>query len=107
LLYNACDVFILPSLAEAFGQTALEAIACGRPVVGFNIGGIPDIIKHKVTGYLANYKDADDLSLGIRWVLDNQRYNDLSAACRSFAIQNFSSNRVVIQHLDIISNNVL
>jgi len=106
LLYNACDVFVIPSLAEAFGQTALEAITCGTPAVGFNVGGIPDIISHKVTGYLSNYKDAYDLSVGINWVLDNPRYKDLSAQCRSYAIHKFSSKRVVKQHLTILSEDI-
>lgn len=105
LLYNACDVFVIPSLAEAFGQTALEAISCGIPVVGFNVGGIPDIIKHKETGYLAKYRDASDLSLGIQWVLGNPRYDDLSTRCRNYAVQKFSSESIIIQHLSVISKN--
>lgn len=72
LVYNASDVFIAPSLAEAFGYVVMEALSCGTPVVGFNVGGIPDMIRHKENGYLAKYKDADDVSEGIKFCLKNK-----------------------------------
>ncbi len=72
LIYNAADVFIAPSLAEAFGYVVMEALSCGTPVVGFNVGGIPDMVKHKENGYLANYKDAEDLTNGIKFCLQTK-----------------------------------
>ena len=72
LVYNAADVFIAPSLAEAFGYVVMEALSCGTPVVGFNVGGIPDMIRHKENGYLAKYKDAEDVSEGIKFCLKNK-----------------------------------
>jgi glycosyltransferase involved in cell wall biosynthesis len=72
LIYNAADVFIAPSLAEAFGYVVMEALSCGTPVVGFNVGGIPDMIKHKENGYLAKYKDAEDVCRGIKFCLENK-----------------------------------
>jgi glycosyltransferase involved in cell wall biosynthesis len=71
LVYNAADVFIAPSLAEAFGYVVMEALSCGTPVVGFDVGGIPDMISHKENGYLARYKDAADISEGIKFCLQN------------------------------------
>jgi len=71
LVYNAADVFIAPSLAEAFGLVILESLCCGTPVVAFDVGGIPDLIKHKINGYLAKYKDAEDLANGIMFCLEN------------------------------------
>ena len=71
LVYNAADVFIAPSLAEAFGYVVMEALSCGTPVVGFDVGGIPDMISHKENGYLAKYKDAADVSEGIKFCLQN------------------------------------
>lgn len=68
LLYNASDVFCIPSLAEAFGQTALEAVFCKTPAVGFNVGGIPDVVNND-TGYLAEYKDSVDFAEGISKIL--------------------------------------
>ena len=72
LVYNAADVFIAPSLAEAFGYVVMEALSCGTPVVGFNVGGIPDMISHKENGYLAKYKDAADVSEGIKFCLQSK-----------------------------------
>ena len=63
---------MVPSRQEAFGQTASEAQACGTPVVAFNIGGLPDIVEHQRTGYLAEPFETEDLATGIRWVLDHR-----------------------------------
>lgn len=71
LIYNSADVFIVPSLAEAFGYVAMEALSCGTPVVGFDVGGLPDMIKHKENGYLAKYKNAADIAEGIRYCVKN------------------------------------
>ncbi len=72
IVYNAADIFIAPSLAETFGYVILESLLCGTPVVTFNVGGIPDLIKHKENGYMANYKDANDMVNGIKYCLNNK-----------------------------------
>lgn len=90
LLYAAADVMIVPSLHEAFGHTACEAIASGTPVVGFNATGIKDIVTHQQSGYLARPYQIDDLARGIAWVLqDPQRHTQLRQAARSQAVANF------------------
>lgn len=61
LVYNACDVFVMPSVEEAFGQTALEAQACGTPVIAFAAGGIPEVVCHGETGLLAKVRDVEEL----------------------------------------------
>ena len=98
MLYSAVDVFVTPSLADNFPNTIVESMACGTPVVGFNVGGIPDLIKHKVTGYLAEYKNANDLSAGIEWVLSKHKsvFNT-----RSFIMDTLSPEVVVKQHKSI------
>ena len=80
-LYNAVDVFVTSSLEENLPNMIMESMACGTPCVGFRVGGIPEMIDHKQNGYLANYKDADDLAAGIRWVLDYPDREALSKAC--------------------------
>ncbi|WP_421800281.1 glycosyltransferase [Haliscomenobacter sp.] len=72
VLYNAADVFIAPSLADNLPYTIFESLACGTPVVAFNTGGIPDLIQHEINGYLATYKDAEDLSRGIHFCLTHE-----------------------------------
>ena len=68
-LYSAADAMVVPSRQEAFGQTASEAHACATPAVAFHTGGLPDIVEHQHTGYLAKAFDTEDLAHGIAWVL--------------------------------------
>ena len=70
-LYAAADVTVVASLYETFGQTIIEGMACGCPAVSFDNSGQTDIINHLENGYLAKYKDTDDLATGIKWVIDN------------------------------------
>lgn len=72
LIYNAMDVFVTPSLAESFGMTALESIACGTPVVCFDVGGLQDVVNHRFNGYKAVLKDTKDLAYGINFCLKNK-----------------------------------
>jgi glycosyltransferase involved in cell wall biosynthesis len=62
LLYKAADIFAIPSVEEAFGQTALEAIACGTTVAGFRVGGIVDVVEDGLNGQLVNRADAGALA---------------------------------------------
>ena len=75
-VYNAADVFVLPSLSENLPNTIMEAMACGLPCVGFKVGGIPEEIDHQKNGYVANYRDAEDLANGIRWILTEADYEE-------------------------------
>ncbi len=77
-IYSFSDVFVLPSLEDNLPNTVVEAMASGTPVVGFDIGGVPDMIVHKKTGYLANEKDINSLAEGIEWVLYESNIKELS-----------------------------
>lgn len=61
-VYGASDIFVIPSLYEAFGLTAIESMACGTPVIGFNTGGIPDSIKEGETGWLVEHSNSKYLA---------------------------------------------
>lgn len=71
LIYSAADLFVLPSLEDNLPNTVVEAMACGLPVVGFNIGGMPDMVEHQKTGYLAKPRDIAGLIQGINWVISS------------------------------------
>jgi len=91
LCYNAADIFILPSIEDNLPNTTIESLACGTPVVGFNVGGIPDMITHKKNGYIAEYKSAEDLARGIAWVLeDKNRLKDLGKNAREKVLNNYT-----------------
>lgn len=70
-IYNAADVFITPSLEENLPNTIMEALSCGTSCVGFNVGGIPEMINHQVNGYIAEFKNKEDLAHGIHVCLEN------------------------------------
>lgn len=99
-VYNAADVFVLPSLSENLPNTIMEAMACGVPSVGFNVGGIPEEIDHKKNGYVAAYRDADDLARGIRWVLDANA-EDLRRQCLRKVAQNYSQSAVAMKYVEV------
>ncbi|MDI9879545.1 glycosyltransferase family 4 protein [Flectobacillus longus] len=81
--YSAADVFVIPSLEENLPNTIMEAMACGTPVVGFETGGIPEMIEHLQTGYVAKAPSAEDLANGIVHILQHPNYEDLCKQARS------------------------
>ena len=100
-IYNAVDLYVTPSLEENLPTTIMEAMSCGVPCVGFNVGGIPEMIDHLHNGYVAEYKSAEDLSNGVIWALSESEYQTLSGeACRK-AISNYSESIVAKKYIDI------
>ncbi len=79
-VYNAADVFVTPSLEDNLPNTIMEAMACGVPCVGFRVGGIPEMISHRQTGYVATFADSHDLSKGLTWILSEANSEELSKA---------------------------
>jgi len=71
-VYAAVDLFVAPSLQDNLPNTVIESLACGTPAAAFDIGGMPDMIKHKQNGYLASPMDADNLAEGILWSLESK-----------------------------------
>ncbi len=94
LLYRAADVFIIPSLEEAFGQAALEAIACGTVVAGFDVGGISDIVENGVNGILVARGDAGALSRAISQLLgDRSLRMRWQLSCEDWVSNRFSYSK--------------
>ena len=102
-VYANSDVFICPSLQENLPNTAIEAIACGTPVVCFDIGGLKEIVKHKITGYCSQELTAVGLAEGIKYILeDKKRYNLIRQNCIKFAQDNLSNDLVLTKILKIV-----
>jgi glycosyltransferase involved in cell wall biosynthesis len=94
LLYQAADVFIIPSLEEAFGQSALEAVACGTVVAGFSVGGIPDIVKCGLNGLLVERGNTQALSEAIRKLLEDETLRHRwQNSCEAWVRENFSYSK--------------
>lgn len=92
-LYNACDVMIAPALEEPFGQTYIEAMACGIPCVAFNNSGPKDIIDHEINGFLASDTDKDLLVKGVYHCLSNREQCGVNAVDKvreSFSFESVS-----------------
>lgn len=102
LLYSAADVMVVPSRQENLPQSGTEAQACGCPVVAFNTTGLPDVVEHGLTGYLAKPYSSDDLAKGIAWVLSNDEiHTRLSEEARQRAVRLWSAAVVTPQYLNV------
>jgi glycosyltransferase involved in cell wall biosynthesis len=99
ILYNATDVFLTPSLQDNLPNTIAEAMSCGTPCVGFDIGGIPEMIDHLENGYVARYRDAADLAAGIRFVLSH----NLRAAAHIKAADAYGETHVAQEYIKLYS----
>lgn len=94
--YNAADVFVVPSMADNQPTVIMESLCCGTPVAGFDVGGIPDMIEHKQNGYLATYKDAQDLARGIDYCIEKR--------LKGFPLPQFDKDRIIEAHKELIAS---
>jgi glycosyltransferase involved in cell wall biosynthesis len=102
--YSAADVFVIPSLEDNQPNTVLEAMACGTPVVGFNVGGIPEMIDEGKTGLLVPRGDVQKLARAIEFLLDHEEERGTMAAqARKRAEKRFSREAQVQQYLELYS----
>jgi glycosyltransferase involved in cell wall biosynthesis len=104
LLYNAANVMVVPSLQENFSNVILESLACGTPVVAFDIGGNSDMIQHKVNGYLALKLNVTDLAYGIKWGILNANNPTVSDAARNTVLEKYSHDIIVPKYIKLYSN---
>ncbi|HEX3250189.1 MAG TPA: glycosyltransferase family 4 protein [Pyrinomonadaceae bacterium] len=70
-VYSAAAIFVLPTLADTFPNAVLESMSCGTVPITFDVGGCPELVRHMETGYLARYKDAEDLAKGMSMLLED------------------------------------
>ncbi|HWQ37916.1 MAG TPA: glycosyltransferase family 4 protein [Burkholderiales bacterium] len=100
LAYSAADVFVAPSTQENLSNAVMEALACGTPVVAFDVGGMPDMIEHRENGYLAQPFDPSALADGLQWVLeDDARRARLAERARAKVLEEFEMSRVARRYL--------
>ncbi len=97
MMYAAADVFVTPSLQDNLPNTIAEAMSCGTPCVGFNVGGIPEMIDHLQNGYVAQYKDVNDLAEGIQYVLTH----DMREAALHKAASAYGETHVAQKYINV------
>lgn len=100
-VYAAADVFVLPSLSENLPNTIMEAMACGIPCVGFNVGGIPEMIDHRKNGYVAAFKQSADLAAGLRWVLFEADSEMLKRNALGKVASSYSQQSVALKYIEV------
>lgn len=100
-LYAAADIFVAPSLAENLANTIMEAMSCGTPCVAFNSGGAPDLIEHRINGYLARPFDVGDLAQGMFWLLQNAQTKNIAQAARQTINERFNPRSVAQSHMAV------
>jgi N-acetyl-alpha-D-glucosaminyl L-malate synthase BshA len=95
-LLPCADLFLLPSESESFGLAALEAMACGAPVIASRVGGLPEVVEDGVSGFLFEVGALDDMAeAGVRLLTDEGLHRQMSQAGRRTAEEDFSATAIV------------
>lgn len=102
MLYTAADLFVLPTFGEGLPNVLLESMACGTPMVSFDVGGVPDLVRPGVTGYLAAPADVDDLRHGILMLLEDTASRvAMGQCCRDIAVKEYDTAYEVQRYIEI------
>lgn len=105
LFFNALDLFIHPSLGEAWGHTVLESISCGTPVVGFPLGGLIDMVIPDKTGWLTESVTSESLAISIDTALQKIMVGDeLRDSCREVVEEQFSVELQSRRYIDLFND---
>lgn len=95
-ILSSSDIFLIPSQSESFGLAALEAMACGLPVISSSVGGLPELVRHNETGFIAEIGDVDRMAKYTLELLTNEKkYNLFAENSRQRAVNNFDTSKVV------------
>ncbi|MGK7952766.1 MAG: glycosyltransferase family 4 protein [Xenococcaceae cyanobacterium] len=91
IAYSAADLFIFPTRADNLPLVLQESMACGTPMVSLNIGGVPELVRPKITGYLAQSEDVKDFCNGIVQLLEDEKLrHQMIQNCRAIACAEYS-----------------
>ena len=100
-ILSASDLFLMPSQSESFGLSALEAMACGVPVVSSSVGGLPELNIHNETGYIAEIGDIDRMAkYAVELLTNEKRYKSFSKNARERSVKNFDKNLIVPKYVE-------
>ena len=100
--YSATDMFLLPTRAEGLPNVLLESMACGTPMVSFAVGGVPDVVRPGVTGYLAESENVQDFCKGMMQLLEDDPLREsMRSQCRMIALEEYSAELETQRHIEL------
>lgn len=106
-IYAASDLLLYPSLADNCPLVVLEALSCGLPVIAFETGGIPELVSHLNTGYIAGYKDGADFIKGLSLFLEDRDLRSRAGqAAYESSLHKFSLEKMTEEYLKVYSDTV-
>lgn len=98
-IFGASDLFLMPSQSESFGLAALEAMSCGIPVVSSSVGGLPELVLHNETGFIAEIGDNERMAkYAISLFTNERKYLKFSAKSRERSVKLFEKSRIIPQY---------
>jgi glycosyltransferase involved in cell wall biosynthesis len=104
LHYAAADAFLIPSLEDNLPYTVMESLSCGTPVIAFTTGGIPDMVQHQYSGYLATYRSSESFADGMEWIIKHPEREKLNQQARQTIMDTFSEEVIAKQHIEVYNN---
>lgn len=96
--FSLSSFFLYPTLADSFGLVIAESLACWCPVLTYEIAAVPELVHHEINGYVAKYKDQEDLENGFKWMIENSRFMERKQDSR------FSDEQMFSQYMDLYDN---
>lgn len=101
--YNAANYLIIPSLQDNLPKMVMEALACGVPCIGFNTGGIPEMIDHEKNGFIAEKGDSHELAVQLEKaiVMQEERRYELAENARQKVLDNYTYARISELHINL------
>ena len=106
-LLSVSDILLLPSELESFGLVALEAMACEVPVIATRVGGIPEVVRDGVDGFLYDVGDIQSMAAGCLSILNNPKLRvDMGATARERATQEFCASKIVLRYEDLYERTI-
>ena len=102
IAYSTADLFVFPTRADNLPLVLQESMACGTPMISFKVGGVPDLVRHGITGYLATPEDTKDFAQGIVQLLEDQELREtMSKNCRKIALEEYNIKLQVQRYIDL------
>jgi len=101
LHYAAADAFLIPSLEDNLPYTVMESLSCGTPVIAFTTGGIPDMVRHQYSGFLATYRSSESFTDGMEWIIKHPERDKLNQQARQTIMDSFSEEVVAKKHIGV------